>query len=128
MGLFTMLGETTRSLLKPPVTERYPFTPKVYVAGSRGHIEIEVSKCTLCIICDKRCPTQAIIVSRDKRTWAIERLRCIQCNLCVEACPKKCLANAAGYAPVRAAKGHELFDVPYIPQAPRPAVTVSATT
>jgi ech hydrogenase subunit F len=126
MGLFTMLGETTRCLLRRPATERYPFTPKVYVTGSRGHIAIDVTKCTLCVICDKRCPTQAIIVNREKKTWAIERLRCIQCNYCVEACPKKCLVLESGYSPVRAAKGHEGFDVPYVPPAPKPAAAVSA--
>lgn len=121
MSLFAMFGETARCLLRSPVTELYPFAPKVYLDGSRGHIAIDVAKCTLCLVCDKRCPTQAIVVDRAAKTWAIDRLRCIQCNCCVEACPKKCLALPVGYSPVVVAKGHDRFDIPYVPPVRKPA-------
>ena len=125
MGLFTMMGETTRNLMKAPATERYPFTPKVWPAGARGHIVIDVSKCTLCLVCDKRCPTQAIEVNREKKTWAIEQLRCIQCGYCTEVCPKKCLALKEGYSSVRATKGRECSDIPYTPPVPKAAAVAA---
>ena len=128
MSLFTMLGETTRSLFRAPVTERYPFTPKVYPPGSRGHIAIEVTKCTLCVVCDKRCPTQAIAVDRVGKTWTIDRLRCIQCGFCVEVCPRKCLALSEGYTPPSVAKGHDRFDVPYTPPVKKPVEPAKEAT
>lgn len=118
MGLFTLFGETARNLFRPPATEDYPRTPKVYVAGSRGHVAIEVSKCTLCMVCEKRCPTRAIAVDRAAKSWSIEQLRCIQCSFCAEMCPKKCLVLEAGYAPVRASGGLQAFAVPFTPRAP----------
>jgi formate hydrogenlyase subunit 6/NADH:ubiquinone oxidoreductase subunit I len=88
-----------RNLFRKPVTERYPFVPKVYPAGARGKLNIEIEKCIYCGICQRRCPTAALAVSKEQKTWEVDRLRCVTCNLCVEVCPKKCLALATGYSP-----------------------------
>jgi formate hydrogenlyase subunit 6/NADH:ubiquinone oxidoreductase subunit I len=68
-----------------------------------------MSACILCGICSKKCPTDAIKVSRDDKTWEIQRMNCVQCSCCVEVCPKKCLFNAPGYTSPDAVKITDLF-------------------
>ena len=126
MGLFNMLGTTARNLFQGPATVRYPFTPKTYVENARGSIRIDESKCILCMICDKRCPTGAIHVDREKKTWQIERMRCIWCNFCVEQCPKKCLGMDPQYTPPATAKVVDTHAIPYVPPAPKKPVEAAA--
>ena len=43
------------------------------------------------------CPSQAIEVDKEERTWSLDRKRCINCNGCAEICPKDCLEMETGY-------------------------------
>ena len=61
-------------------------------------VSIEIDKCIFCGICQKRCPTDAIVVNTASKAWLINRLRCIACSACVDACPKKCLAMENMYS------------------------------
>jgi len=47
----------------------------------------------------EKCPSGAICVRKEEKTWSIDRLRCIVCNCCVEACPVHCLAMETEYTP-----------------------------
>jgi formate hydrogenlyase subunit 6/NADH:ubiquinone oxidoreductase subunit I len=78
------------ALTKPPTT-RYPFEPRRALAGSRGSLIFTKDNCVYCTVCAKKCPTDALVVNRAQKKWAIDRLRCIACGYCVEACPKKSL-------------------------------------
>ncbi|MDO4182344.1 MAG: 4Fe-4S dicluster domain-containing protein [Coriobacteriia bacterium] len=90
MGL--KLGSMTfGSLFKKPETTLYPFEKKEPPAGLKGMVENDPALCILCGICEKRCPTGAIVVAKADRTWAINRLRCVQCQSCILACPKASL-------------------------------------
>jgi len=89
-----------------PKVVREPFT------NARGHIEIDINRCTSCTLCQKKCPTQAITVNRTEKTWSIDRYRCIQCGACVEACPKDCLVMAAAAPEPFEKKSIETFIVP----------------
>ena len=60
-------------------------------AGERGKLVIEESSCIFCGMCAKKCPANALTVTRQPKEWKFERFRCIICGACVEACPKKCL-------------------------------------
>jgi formate hydrogenlyase subunit 6/NADH:ubiquinone oxidoreductase subunit I len=42
-------------------------------------------------MCVRKCPSNAIKVTRNPKVWSFEKFRCILCGSCVEACPKKCL-------------------------------------
>ena len=86
-----------RSLFKKPATLMYPIQPREWTERTRGRIEIEIDDCIFCGICARKCPTDALTVDRDAKSWAIARMGCIQCSCCVEVCPKKCLVNEAGY-------------------------------
>ncbi|MDR2296001.1 MAG: 4Fe-4S binding protein [Clostridiales Family XIII bacterium] len=59
--------------------------------------------CIYCGICAKKCPQDALKVSRKKKNaqtgesegeniWSVDAEACILCGICVEACPKKSLA------------------------------------
>jgi len=97
MPIFTITKTLFKSLLRPPATEKYPFGPKTYSPRTRGSIQIDISQCIFCGICQRKCPTGAITVSKPSTEWSIDRLRCISCNACVEVCPKKCLAMSNQY-------------------------------
>lgn len=57
-------------------------------------IAIDLSTCVLCGICGKKCPTSAITVDRNAKTWSIRRDECVLCGSCITACPKKSLTEA----------------------------------
>jgi formate hydrogenlyase subunit 6/NADH:ubiquinone oxidoreductase subunit I len=93
-----VIGKTVmRSLFGKPATAMYPIIKNDFYPKTRGSIELNVADCIFCGMCDKRCPSDAISVSRPDRKWEIDRTRCIVCNFCVEVCPKKCLSTNRQY-------------------------------
>jgi formate hydrogenlyase subunit 6/NADH:ubiquinone oxidoreductase subunit I len=102
----------TRSLFKKPATLMYPVVPREYKEITRGHIAVDMDGCILCGICSKKCPTDAISVDKNARTWSIQRMRCIQCSCCVDVCPKKCLLNVSTYTIPNVVKIADTFEKP----------------
>ncbi|MBF0483666.1 MAG: 4Fe-4S dicluster domain-containing protein [Candidatus Omnitrophica bacterium] len=98
MKLLVMAKSVLSNLFSRPVTERYPFVEKKYFVGTRGKVLIEIDKCIFCGLCQRKCPTAAIVVTKEQKGWEIDRLRCVSCNACVEICPKKCLVLDTKYA------------------------------
>lgn len=92
MAYFKMSKLALKWALKKPPTTQYPFEPRKPLAGSRGKLVFTKNNCVYCNVCAKKCPTNAIVVNRANKKWAIHRLRCISCGYCVEACPKDSLA------------------------------------
>lgn len=121
MKSMSFITVALRGLFQKPATAMYPTVPRVYDAATRGHIRIDVEHCTLCSLCVKKCPTDAIAVDRTAKTWTISRMRCIQCGACVEGCPKHCLSLANTYSPPSPTKTMDAFNVPYTPPARKPA-------
>jgi ech hydrogenase subunit F len=99
MKLFTMTKTVTKNLVKGPATLMYPKRERVFTKITRGRVENDISNCIFCGICSKRCPTYAIVVTKEPKEWEIDTLKCCTCNLCVEVCPKKCLSMDNHYAP-----------------------------
>lgn len=97
MSYLIYVKQALANLCKPPVTSDYPFTPKTYPEGTRGRVANDVSRCILCGLCERNCPTGAIVVDRKTGTWRINPFACIQCGLCVQNCPKKCLSMDPHY-------------------------------
>ena len=91
MSLFKMKKIVLQSLFKKPATIEYPIKPAPKTERTRGQIEIDLDSCIFCGMCTRKCPTNAIDVSKSDKSWEIARFGCIQCGACVEACPKKCL-------------------------------------
>jgi formate hydrogenlyase subunit 6/NADH:ubiquinone oxidoreductase subunit I len=99
MAFFTMAGNITKNLFAGPSTRPYPKKKRDYTPITRGHIEIDINICIFCGLCARRCPTTAIVVTKDAREWEIDRLRCCSCNYCVEVCPVHCLRMENQYTP-----------------------------
>jgi ech hydrogenase subunit F len=117
MSVFGMTRTVLRNLFSRPATRPYPFhgAEPWRAERSRGRIEIDIEACIFCGACAKRCPTDAIIVTKAQREWNIDRLRCCTCNACVEVCPVKCLSMDNRYTPVTTTRDKDIFR-----QAPRP--------
>ena len=57
MSVFSMTKIVMKAMVRPPVTHRYPFEPRVHVPLTRGELAIEIEKCIFCMLCEKKCPT-----------------------------------------------------------------------
>lgn len=100
MKFFTIFGDIVRNLICGPVTRKYPYEVREPFAGERGRLEIEEDKCIYCGMCQRKCPSHAITVTRaPQKVWRFERMRCILCSSCVDNCPKKCLKLVPRNAP-----------------------------
>jgi ech hydrogenase subunit F len=104
-----MTKTVLKNLWSGPVTEKYPFVAKNFVAGTRGKLNIVIDQCIYCGICQRKCPTAAITVTKEPKAWTIDPMRCISCNACVEVCPKKCLVLNVKYSACAAKPSSETF-------------------
>ena len=98
-----------KSSFKKPATRRYPYEKRKLFKRTRGSIGINIDICIFCSLCARKCPSYAISVSKDDKTWSIDRLKCIACNYCVEVCPKKCLTMHNNYSGSTTKKEVEIF-------------------
>lgn len=109
MSFFVITKILLKSLLAKPATRRYPFVPRKYFPNTRGKITINIANCIFCGLCQRKCPTQAIVVSKEEKDWQIDRMRCVICGYCVDLCPKKCLTMDNQYFPPNVVKKKEDF-------------------
>ncbi|WPX09793.1 4Fe-4S binding protein [Anaerocellum danielii] len=91
--MFGMLKNVFVNLFSKPATRLYPKEKRPFFKDTRGSLEIEIEKCIFCGICQRKCPSNAIVVDRNSRTWQLNQYKCVLCNVCVESCPKKCLIS-----------------------------------
>lgn len=117
MKLMNFVPIALKNLFSKPATKNYPAEPAVYPERSRGHIEIDIDDCIMCGMCQRKCPSGAIKVDRNTKTWSIERMGCVQCENCVAGCPKKCLHIKPGYTAPSAEKTVDSYSQP-IPEKP----------
>lgn len=112
MAAFKMGKVLMRSLFGKPATLMYPVAPAKVTDATRGHMTIIIENCIYCGLCEKKCPTNAITVDREARTWSIQRMKCIQCNACATACKKDALLMDPAYTSPSAEKITDLFQGP----------------
>jgi len=120
MTSFRMKWLTFKSLFRGPATRRFPMVIREPFPGTRGSLAFTKETCTVCTLCEKKCPTHAIKVDRKARLWTLDRHLCILCGACVEGCAKSSLRLDAHYfVPVsEKAKGVEVYNVPAPPPPP----------
>lgn len=91
--MFDMLGNILKNMVSKPATRLYPMERRTSFKDTRGHISIDIEGCIFCGMCSKKCPSKAIAVNRNEKSWEIDPFKCISCNECEEVCPKKCIIN-----------------------------------
>ncbi len=89
MAMINMIGTELKNLFSKPATRKQE---KEYPENTRGHVVNDMDLCVFCGACMMRCPSRAITVDRNAKTWTIHPMSCIQCRACVDNCPKKCLS------------------------------------
>jgi ech hydrogenase subunit F len=97
MAFFKLAKTITKSFFSKPATLMYPVKPAQQYKITKGHVVNDIDKCIFCASCQRVCPTQAICVNKNDRSWEIDRMRCCTCNACVEVCPVKCLTMDTKY-------------------------------
>ena len=75
----------------------------------------------------KKCPSQAILLEKEAKTWQIDRFRCVVCNSCVDTCPAKCLSMDTQYTAPAVTKSVEIIQITYI-KPPKPAAKEAGQT
>lgn len=100
ISLFVGMGITFKEFFKPTVTVAYPYETLTMCARYRGHIELVPdeegnSKCVVCGLCEKACPSDCISLAGEKpegakkkvlNKYVLDFTRCSLCGSCVEAC------------------------------------------
>ena len=118
MSFMSFASEMLGNLFKPPATSQYPFEPRKVYEADRGKVINDINNCIFCGMCMRNCPSDAITVDRNARTWKINRFACVQCKECVTNCPKKCLSMDTEYTATE--KTEEVLQGP--PPPPKPQV------
>lgn len=87
-----MLPTVVRNLFGGPATRMYPVTVRETFVGARGQIVLDATLCDQCGNCSRRCPSMAIDVDKEKKTWTLWPDRCIICEVCAENCNRKAIS------------------------------------
>ncbi|MBK1721069.1 4Fe-4S binding protein [Thiocystis violacea] len=122
---FPISSLVTKSALHRPVTRLYPGERRAAYARTRGHIEFKINDCTFCTICAVKCPTVAIVASKQDKTWAIDYSRCILCGNCVDDCREGCIELKTAPWPPMLAKEVLTFRKDYEGPQPPSGVAVA---
>jgi formate hydrogenlyase subunit 6/NADH:ubiquinone oxidoreductase subunit I len=123
MSILQISALLLKNLFRGPATRRYPAVKRAPYAATRGGVDVDPATCILCMLCQKKCPTQAIAVDRGGRTWSIRRVNCLACGACVECCPKKSIAMHPEWAKASTEGAFEVFPIDFVPPQPKPAAS-----
>ncbi len=111
VSIFEGLAVTLSYCFRKPLTIQYPDriprpVPEMLPPGFRGLLETDVSICTACMACMKRCPLGVIHIEseRDPETkknyltrFEIDFAMCMVCGLCTEVCPTGAIRHSTEF-------------------------------
>lgn len=92
--MFRMGKRLFKNIVSGPVTRLKPREP---FEGERGHIDIDISKCTFCMRCARECPCGCLTVNMADGTWNINQFECITCGVCAEVCARHAVYMSNSY-------------------------------
>jgi NADH-quinone oxidoreductase subunit I len=95
-GMATLFGR----MMRPAVTELYPAVKRQLPERSRMSFAMACDEdglphCKACMLCERSCPDNAIIIESEKRSdgpgrvltkFTMDLGRCMYCGMCVEQC------------------------------------------
>lgn len=125
-SLLVGLGITIRFFFQPPVTVQYPHETLPMTPRFRGHIQLVPdeetgeTKCVVCGMCQRACPSNCISVNGEKREgvktkvlteFSLDFTRCSLCGLCVESCSFKAIDFSKAYNLAGRSKEAYKFDL-----------------
>lgn len=125
-SLFVGLGITIRYFFQPVVTLQYPHETVPMTPRFRGHIELTrdeetgKSKCIVCGMCQKNCPSQCITVVGEKvegvkgkvlTKYLLDFTTCSLCGICVESCKPNAIDFSKDYNLAGPRKEDYIFDL-----------------
>jgi NADH-quinone oxidoreductase subunit I len=130
-GMATIFGR----MVKPAVTIQYPQEKRVLPERARMSFamtrdETGAAKCKACMLCERSCPDEAIVIESEKRAdgpgrvltkFTIDLGRCMYCGLCVEQCTSDGLHHTGDFennSTCREDMMLVLFDAALEPPAP----------
>jgi ech hydrogenase subunit F len=99
-----MTTTVLKNLFTKYATRLYPFQKVEPFANQKGELVNDIEKCTMCTVCQLKCPSQCIKVDRKAKLWEVDPYACVYCGICVEACPAKCLSQKGMYRAPAAVK------------------------
>ena len=115
MRSMSMILTVLRNLVSKPATRLYPAEPAVIPRTERGRVVYDMGKCIFCGLCEKRCPTNAIIMDKQSKRQSVSRAKCIACGVCVESCPTDAIEMRPEYAPPATAPEIHVYDAKLTP-------------
>ncbi|MDP4093511.1 MAG: 4Fe-4S binding protein [Bacillota bacterium] len=96
--MLDMIKNVFKNLGSKPATRQYPFEKREPFKNTRGQVGgVDIDTCIFCGICSRKCPSNAITVNKNEKSWEINRYKCVVCGVCSEVCPKKCLHMQEDY-------------------------------
>src|SRR5512136_2018442 len=119
-----MSAEVLPHLLRKPATQRYPFEKPDVIPGFRGRIAFSADNCTGCKLCERDCPSNAIVileVAKKVYKAEVDLSKCIYCAQCVDSCRRGSIELTQDFelAVVDRSALKLIFDDPPKPKAPK---------
>jgi NADH-quinone oxidoreductase subunit I len=108
------------------VTVQYPYQTLPMTPRFRGHIELVKdeetgeTRCIVCGMCQKACPSNCITVNGEKREgvkgkvlteYILDFTKCSLCGLCVESCTPSAITFSKDYNLAGVKKEAYIFDL-----------------
>ena len=92
-GLAKPVKVILRTLVRKPMTLKFPYESLEPVEGYRGRHSLNLEMCLGCGVCSMVCPNDAIemVEFNGGKYPQVHLGKCCFCGLCTEKCPRKAL-------------------------------------
>ena len=110
MKAFKMADVLIKAFRSRQAALMYPDAGAKFFEGTRGSVDIDLTKCTMCGACSDICPAAAIVTDEEAGQWMIQRMQCVLCGQCVEICPEGCLFMKPEYTEAETEKIMDVYD------------------